>query len=456
MTADNSGSQRKPLAYRDLHLRFGGYAGTDNAGTFKVWVEGDAPGGAMRPDDASQCSFDAARFWANPDEGSGGLVGRLERRKLTEPEMCRLGTLLGDLALPEGPVRTLFARSLIRLGAGQGLRIRLHIDAAPLLRLPWEYILLPEVSGSPQPTDFLVLRRDVSLVRADTVEAPIRELPDRDHVEIVGVLSSPDDQPQLDLDKDRDYLESSVRGLNEAVGREVIRLRWCGQPATREALAETLADGADIFHFAGHGRFSRLTNTGFILLETADEQTDNYPSEALAQLMRDAKTRLAVLGACESGRRGGGDVWSGMAAALTRQRIPAVIGNQFTINDHHAGLIAANVYRMLFAGFSIDEALAEVRRAVFQQSGLADRDWGVPVLYLSDPTGVLFAPWSPDRLQAAAGPFVRVSNSFGRVLGKVVDVDISDMSSGRVEVSDNVDVVEQGGEFTSIHIDNLG
>ena len=273
---------------------------------------------------------------------------------------------------------------------------------------------------------------------------------------LVGALSSPEDQPELDVGKDRRYLEAATDALNQVAGRETVQLRWCDRPATREALTRALADGADIFHFAGHGRFSSATNVGSILLETADGMTDDYPSAMLAQLMRDSGIRLAVLGACDTGRRSGEDAWSGVAPSLTRQRIPAVIGNQFTIEDENAGLLAGRAYQLLFAGFSIDEALYEARQAIFQRSGLTNRDWGASVLYLRDENGVLF-PLPPRSVaEQAADPFLLVANSFKRVLGKVVDVDIEDMSAGRLEVRDQVNTVEKEGEFTSVRIKQLG
>ena len=273
---------------------------------------------------------------------------------------------------------------------------------------------------------------------------------------LVGALSSPEDQPELNVGKDRRYLEAAAAALNHVAKREAVRLRWCEQPATREALIRVLAGGADVLHFAGHGRFSRATNIGSILLETINGRTDEYPSTQLAQLVRASGIRLVMLGACDTGRRDGENIWSGVAPALTRQHIPAVIGNQFTIEDQNAELLAARAYQLLFAGFTIDEALYEVRQAIFQRAGLTNRDWGVPVLYLSDADGVLFPLPSGEAAEEAAGPFLLVANSFRRVLGKVTDVDIDEVSGGRLEIRDEVDVVEKEGEFTSVRIKQFG
>ena len=45
----------------------------------KVWVEGLAPGGTMRPDHAIERVYDPKVFWDDPAHGVGGLLDDLER-----------------------------------------------------------------------------------------------------------------------------------------------------------------------------------------------------------------------------------------------------------------------------------------------------------------------------------------------------------------------------------------
>lgn len=449
----NETIERQAMVYHDFNLRFAGYDETD--GTFKVWSEGESPGGTMRPDDASICTYHPKAFWNVPASGSGGLFGDLERRRLNREGMSKFGKLLADLALPEGQVRNLFRQSLSALKAGEGLRVRLHIDSVALAQLPWEFIALPQASGEPQATDFLALRREISIARTDTVETLVHGLPNRPVARVVGVLSSPDGQTEIDVDKDREAIEQAVRALQQAAGQHQIEVIWAKRPATREALVQAIASGADIFHFAGHATFTGTE--GQIILEKDDNTSDFYSGEQLAQLLYSKEVRLAVLGACETGRRDGQNVWSGVAPALTRQRIPAVIANQFKIRDDNAILLAAKIYPRLLAGYTVDEALYEARQAIYQHKGLEDRDWGVPVLYLHDTSGVLFPKPEADAAGAiSSSPFVQVSNTFNRVLGEVIDTQIGIVTGGRIQISNKVDVVEKGATFTSLKIDKLG
>lgn len=452
---------REPLEYEDFNLRLGFFNPADNS--FKVWVEGQSPGGgSMKPENGPHIVFDPKKYWRDPLRGIGGLVGDLDKRiNWTVDRAYELGGLLADTALPvEGGVRKLFEDSLAAaVRENKGLRLRLRIDALPLADLPWEFIYLPQASGEKKPTDFLALRREVSIARTDTVESSAPGLPDRSRVLLAAVLSSPADQGELDVSRDQEAITQAVEALRQATGKDLVEVIWGDRPATVEALQKAVENGADIFHYGGHAEFNLIDQKGSILLEKDDSSSDYYDVDRFAQLLRGAGVRLAVLGACDTGRRDSVNVWSGIAPALTREQLPAVIANQFRIRDASAILIAAKVYHRILAGFSVDEAVFEARQAIFQSSGADNRDWGTPVLYLRESSGVLFPlpkPGAEPGAGAAASPFVDVANTFKVVRGKAVDVVIGKVSRGTIQIRDVVDEVAEGGEFTSLKIDNLG
>ena len=443
--------ERKPLVYHDLNLRFAAYQASGDTSSYKVWVEGDTPNGAtMRPDDAAVATYDAGMFWADVVAHSGGLLGNLEQRRIERDDLFKLGRLLTDMALPAGRVRDLFNENLISLKTGEALRLRLHIDPVALTGLPWEYMALPQTSGEPQDTDFFALHREISIVRTDTVETATRTLPDRDAAQIVGVLSSPSDQRELDVESDKAGLENAIQDLNEAAGHQLINLRWAARPATRETVRDALSPGADIFHFAGHALFEPLSHEGKIVLERADHTSDFYSGSQLAALLAGLGVRLALLGACDTGRRDGQNVWSGVAPALTAHKIPAVIGNQFRIKDESAILLASALYPLLLSGYAIDEALCVARQVIYQQKTLMGRDWGVPVLYLNDKTGILFPRPAATLESGPTGPFIRVINAFGTVAGKVTGAVIENMRTGRIDVNTTVEDVKAGGDVIGV------
>jgi hypothetical protein len=150
--------------------------------------------------------------------------------------------------------------------------------------------------------------------------------------------------------------------------------------------------GAAIFHFAGHAMFSREmtdlpgTYSGVGSLALYDQAVN---AEQLGINLRGNGVRLAVLGGCETGRRDGVNVWSGIAPALIKQQIPAVIANQLAIDDECAIAFSKQLYTSLVGGLPIERAVAAGRIAAYNANptGL---DWGVAVLYLRDADGVLF------------------------------------------------------------------
>jgi hypothetical protein len=69
------------------------------------------------------------------------------------------------------------------------------------------------------------------------------------------------------------------------------------RPSTEAALNDVVREGADIFHFGGHALFDPIANEGKLLLESADRKTEPYRGGQLAQVLRGAGVRLALLGA---------------------------------------------------------------------------------------------------------------------------------------------------------------
>jgi CHAT domain-containing protein len=268
---------------------------------------------------------------------------------------------------------------------------------------------------------------------------------------IAGVLAAPFDQPELDVTKDQQAIENAVEGLNKAVQRKIVRTRWSGRPANSAEVKATLAEGADIFHLAAHAIFDKTSSQGFIVLEKTPDISELFSGEQLAVLLRSSGVRLAVLGACEGGRRDGNNVWGGIAPALFREGIPAVIGSQYKIADTAAILLAAQLYRRVLSGFTVDEALFEARESIYNAGGLAPRYWAAPVLYLQHPTGVLFPKEAA--AEGEAGLFVEVMNELERVEGQAIGAEIESLTNGRIKVNNFVKVVT--GTFIGARIGKL-
>lgn len=324
-------------------------------------------------------------------------LGTMERGKLNLAEMIALGRELGDGLFPP-MARKFLEKSREKLKEGEGLRIRLRLETYALADLPWEYAHIPQLDtppGQERADGFLVLDPSISLVRYEilgqspgTLE-PVGAGPLR----MVVLLADPQVQPYRKLD-----LETELSNIQETVGDVPDIKIEPHMHTTKQILLDAVhKSNAHLFHFAGHGEFKgdqgevygTVEGEGYLVLE-GNGKADLFDADTLAILLRGRGVRLAVLGACETGRRDGVNAWTGVVPALTRAGIPAVVGNQFRIKDSNAIAFSRSFYRTLTGGASIDAAVTDGRQAILALSGAGDRDWGVPVLHLRADESVLF------------------------------------------------------------------
>jgi hypothetical protein len=339
----------------------------------------------------------------------GGLftrLGRLEARGLDQDAagQAELGEQLGRLLLPP------YARGLLQRSmadrAGNGLRLRLRL-ADELADFPWEYIYVPDARGERTSSGYLALDPDISIVRHEAVEAPT-DLTESDSLRVVVTMASPqpyETYPRLaNLPTEQQAIKGALAGvagiqavfLPAELGEETPGATWPGLVAALQQ-AQT-----GILHFSGHGEFDArgpafgsITGQGSIILANEHNQADVIGADRLAEQVRRQGVKLAVLGACETGRRENRNVWSSVAASLLKAGIPAVVAMQFTVDDKLAATFMAAFYRSLVAGMTVDEAVARGRlamRAAAAGSQRDVRDWGAPVLYLREATGRIFNP----------------------------------------------------------------
>lgn len=446
-------------------------------GSFKVRVL-SSDKGEMSQEQAIPIQYDDGQIQA--------ILQQLETRELNQAGLVALGRTLATLLLPPGPegaevsVRELLKDNLKGLKPDQGLRLRLRLPPM-LAALPWEYMYVERAGGGDGMDGFLALDPRVAIVRHETLAAPPGLTPLDGDIKVVVALASAAGLEPLNLKQEQADLEDAFSGQ---AGLKSTFL----PDATLDEL-QTAMPNAGIFHFAGHGVFERkmsdlpgiYTGTGGLAL--FDQSID---AEQLGITLRGNGVRLAVLGGCLTGRREGVNVWSGIAPALVKAEIPAVVANQYKITDQCAIAFSRQFYRALVGGLPIERAVSAGRIAAYN-ADKTNRDWGVPVLYLRAGDGQLFAGAADEKVRQQAresaeanvtvrlkevqaggevkGADVRAMLSgkllvqiivSGAVFGSVVGADIGKQTGGTAKIDMDLDTVGPGGQVIGARLDELG
>ncbi len=379
----------------------------------------------------------------------------LERKRIRLRDLIALGETFAGVLLPP-TVCSMFLRSLEAVGPDEGLRLRLVLDNPQLANLPWEYLYVGRAGEEIGRDGFLALDPRISFVRHEAipiVPGSVTAVTANRPLKMVVGLSAPSDAPRLDLEAEREFIE---KALEDVQGIEIEFVR----NLTIEKL-EAACYGAHFFHFAGHGQFDdedEPEGGGAIVLEDSGGDSYLFLAENLALTLRGAGVRVAVLGACESGRRDGVNVWSGVASILMRAGIPGAVAMQYEVYDDSAIAFARRFYQSLAAGLSLDEAVVAGRLAILNAGGPDDVDWGVPVLYMRSPDGVVFPEVAADSSTEAAREQLQVAvrQRVEELRGRLIGAEVGEMTVGTLGVEQEITTLGKGGQATGAKIDKLG
>ncbi len=299
-------------------------------------------------------------------------------------EVELLGKSLYEFLFPD-EIDEIFHRC--RQDKEKGLRIRLRIDPEELSLLPWEYCYDQETR------QFLALERQTPIVRyiAEGFAVPSTLSMPRP-VKLLVVLASPKDQPELDMDREEDGIRQALK--NVPVELKILR------HATIEKLHDALmVVEPHILHFSGHGVMAG--GIGALALENPQtETTDPLTARQLRSLLSRMGITLAVLNACETAQHSTRDALMGVAQALIREEIPAVIAMQFVVSEPVALMFTRRLYDFLFRGDPLEKIVTETRVGIDINSEQDRISWGIPVLFMRAKDGFL---WKPESVMVGSG-----------------------------------------------------
>jgi CHAT domain-containing protein len=335
--------------YRELRIRIE----RDAAGGFKTYASG--------PSGETSGTFTLPFSELELENMLLRISGQVARgvRRVETPEASLVTGFGGKLfeALFQGRIRDLYHDCLAGSQAqGQGLRITLALTDVPdLMQLPWEFLYDAPDFLSMSVWTPVVRYLDLPRARAALkVEPPLR---------ILALVSSPSDAAALDVEREKAKLEEALGGL---VAAKAVEIDWLEQATLRELLRRLQGPPYHIFHYIGHGAYDAQREDGVLLLEDEQGKGDRVSGVKLGTILSDhVSLRLAVLNSCEGARAAAEDPFSGVASSLVQKQIPAVVAMQFEITDQAAIDFAEEFYAALGAGYPVDSALAEGRKAIY-------------------------------------------------------------------------------------------
>ncbi len=350
-------------------------------------------------------------------------IARLQRLDTDEDMLVDLGQILFS-AIFSNRIKEVYTRSQGKLAPDQGLRLRFDIDPAlsSIAAIPWEFLYDPDQGP--------LVMLDAPIVRYLSQQSPPPALKTQLPLKVLltGAVTPPEPNVKLEL-------ETAHAALAQLEDQGYIQIE-VEEHLTRAKFQRLLRAGFHIWHFVGHGSWSRDGTSGALLFEDPTGSPEAVSARELGILLNRSGLQLIVLDACSSAELTT-DIYRSVAPALIRAQVGAVIAMQFKILQEATPAFTGELYRTLAKGFPIDACVTEARKAVVGATGLRNPDWGIPVVYTRAPEGKLFdlppLPSAAASTTPAANSGTSVSIGSGNVLQDSSSINVSNVGNTTVK-----------------------
>jgi CHAT domain-containing protein len=328
----------------------------------------------------------------------------------------RLGKKEYGLQLGEQLLNPSILRALEQAGVGQGKPVRLRLQLDDKASVPhwvrWERLYL-RVGREPWP---VAISPDVTFARYIPDPRPDTDPPADDVFRLLFVVANPpglSESQTLDVEAEIKVLLEEFRsaiptarfriailpgrsGLSAPLTKQLAEANWKVIPghAGLDNISRRVHEdgGYHALHVVCHGNFNPAKGVGTLLLE--DEQGAQAKVEhASLQSWIHPKLQLVVFQACRTaaGVPEGAPPFAGIAPAIVRFGVPAVVAMQDFILMSDARAFSSAFYRALLRDGQVDAAVNEGRRGI---PDAVDRvESTIPALFTRLRSGRL---WRPD------------------------------------------------------------
>jgi hypothetical protein len=297
-------------------------------------------------------------------------------------DLRQLGDRLAD-ALLSGDVRILYAA----LNSGN-VEISLSIEDGDLKRIPWEYVVWPDLKISAHKARSIT--RIVSFLRHETW-TPAKLAGSPLNILVCGAdLNSMAPIPW----------DETVEELKGAFAKRLPDpKKW--QFDFVEAVDPVILSNAlqskayHIVHFLGHGEANGIYLRG----ESAKARGQILTTGAFTAMLQAAKSMplLVILSACDTGKAPLSRLTAlgSIAEETVKAGVPAVVANQMKITSRAVATFLSGLYRGLASTGNIDVAVTYGRLKIVEEMDALNRpavEMGIPILFRRAGCHELIAP----------------------------------------------------------------
>jgi len=292
-----------------------------------------------------------------------------------------LGRSMYDLIF-QGKIRELFsgatAASTFPL-----LPCEVTCEDSTLAGWPWEFLF-----NSSQPQFLCEEKHPIS---RNVLTLDRRVLPSnvQDKIRVLFALGVKQDDARITPREERQALEDVFQNF---LADGSFELKFIELGAFDQIERQLDDNPCDILHFFGHAGYDTRKDEGYLQIDRSGKPL-SLGAKLLGQMLHGRDISLVFLNACKTavGSQTVGVARSSLAGGLHARGIPTVVGTQFSMPDNGAHFFSATFYNMLSTGKSVIESIHRARRAMNFSPDVNFFDWGIPVLYSSNPNGAVFA-----------------------------------------------------------------
>jgi hypothetical protein len=271
------------------------------------------------------------------------------------------------------------------IGREEFLPLEIIAEDFEIAGWPWEYIYNSS-DGKFIAQEFHPVSRSIFSMSA---RPPIP--PTEGRVRILMILGVPPDDPYTTPTEE---VKAIKEVFDTQLGMDNFTLEILPASDYKKLRAGFEQGQIDIVHYFGHAGFDYQRGEGFLSITRPGSTSFPIYAPDVARLLIASRVRLVFLNACKTAQASPTDNpgRSSVAASLLDAGIPAVIGTQFSLPDISAHTLSATIYNALVTGRPIGEAVRVGRNAMSFADEAAFVDWGIPVLYSTNPAQVIFPP----------------------------------------------------------------